>query len=60
MNSNNSNIDELIQFIDDTRQGKYTEEVCRVEEAHDVRCEYEVIEDINRISENVILYGLSY
>lgn len=59
MDKTNSNIDELQKFINDTRQGKYSEEVCNIEELQDVRYEYEVLEDINRASESVILYGLS-
>lgn len=60
MDKTNSDIDELLKFINDTRQGKYCEDVCNIEELQDVRYEYEVIEDVNRASENVILYGLSY
>lgn len=60
MGRDNSNVDELIQFIEDTRQGKYNEDTHCIEEMRDVCCDYEVIEDINRVSENVILYGLSY
>lgn len=60
MNKVNSDIDELQKFINDTRQGKYSEDVCNIGQLQDVRYEYEVIEDVNRASENVILYGLSY
>lgn len=60
MDKTNSNIDELQKFINDTRQGKYSEDVCNIEQLQDVRYEYEVIEDVNRVSESVILYGLSY
>lgn len=60
MNKNNSDIDELQKFVNDTRQGKYSEDVCNIEKLQDVRYEYDVIEDVNRSSENVILYGLSY
>ena len=60
MERKSSNADELIQFIDDTRNGKYTEDTFSFETTQEVRCEYEVIEDVNRVSENVILYGLSY
>lgn len=60
MDRKDSNIDELQQFINDTRQGKFTEESCCIEQMQDVRYEYEIIEDINKASDNVILYGLSY
>lgn len=60
MDKTNSDIDELQKFINDTRFGKYSEDVCNIEQLQDVRYEYEVIEDVNRASENVILYGLSY
>lgn len=60
MDSKNSNVDELIQFIDDTRQGKYNEDTHCIEQIRDIRCDYQVIEDINRVSESVILYGLSF
>ena len=60
MNKNNSDIDELQKFVNDTRQGKYSEDVCNIQKLQDVRYEYDVIEDVNRSSENVILYGLSY
>lgn len=60
MDKINSNIDELQMFINDTRLGKYSEDVCNIEQLQDVCCEYEIIEDVNRDSENVILYGLSY
>jgi len=60
MDMANSNIDELQKFINDTRQGKYSEDACNIEQLQDVRYEYAVIEDVNRASENVILYGLSY
>ncbi len=60
MDKTNSNVDELQKFINDTRQGKYSENVCNIEKLQDVRYEFEVIEDVNRASENVILYGLSY
>lgn len=60
MDKTDSIIDELQKFINDTRQGKYSENVCNIEKLQDVRYEYEVIEDVNRVSENVILYGLSY
>ena len=60
MDSKNSNVDELIQFIDDTRQGKYNEDTHCLEQMRDIRCDYQVIEDINRVSESVILYGLSF
>lgn len=60
MDKVNSNIDELQEFINDTRQGKYSEDACNIEQLQDVRYEYEVIEDVNRASESVILYGLSY
>lgn len=60
MDKTNSDINELQKFINDTRQGKYCEDVCNIEKLQDVRYEYEVIEDVNRASENVILYGLSY
>ena len=60
MDSKNSNVDELIQFIDDTRQGKYNEDPYCIEQMRDIRCDYQVIEDINRVSESVILYGLSF
>lgn len=59
MDKTDSIIDELQKFINDTRQGKYSENVCNIEKLQDVRYEYEVIEDVNRVSENVILYGLS-
>ena len=60
MNKTNSDIDGLQKFVNDTRQGKYSEDVCNIEQLQDVRYEYEVIEDVNRASENIILYGLSY
>lgn len=60
MGKDNSNVNELLQFIEDTRQGKYNEDTYCIKEMRDVCCDYEIIEDINRISENVILYGLSY
>lgn len=60
MDKTNSDIDKLQKFIEDTRQGKYSEGVCNIEQLQDVRYEYEVIEDINRASENVMLYGLSF
>jgi hypothetical protein len=60
MDKNNSNIDELVKFIDDTRQGLYSDDLCFIKQLQDVRYEYEVIEDVDRVSENVILYGLSY
>lgn len=60
MDKTNSNIDELQKFINNTRQGKYTEDVCNIEQLKDVLYEYEVIEDINNASDNIILYGLSY
>lgn len=60
MDSKNSNVDELIQFIDDTRQGKYNEDTHCIERMRDIRCDYQVIEDINSVSESVILYGLSF
>lgn len=60
MDKTNSDIDELQKFINDTRQGKYSEDVCNIEQLQDVRYEYEVIEDVNRVSESVILYGLSF
>ena len=60
MDSKNSNVDELIQFIDDTRQGKYNEDTLCIEQMRDIRCDYQVIEDINRASESVMLYGLSF
>ena len=60
MDKTNSDIDELQQFVNDTRQGRYSEKICNIEKLQDVRYEYEVIEDINRVCENVILYGLSY
>lgn len=60
MDKTNSDIAELQKFINDTRHGKYSEEICTIEQLQDVRCVYEVIEDLNRESENVILYGLSY
>lgn len=60
MVNNDSKLDELTLFIEETRQGKYTEDSCCIEQLGDVRYNYEVIEDVNRVSENVILYGLSY
>lgn len=60
MDKTNSDIDELQKFVNDTRQGKYSEDVCNIEKLQDVRYEYEVIEDVNRASGNVILYGLSF
>ena len=60
MKNNKSNTDELTQFIEDARQGKYNENFHCIEEMRDIRCDYQVIEDINRVSDNVILYGLSY
>lgn len=54
-----SKLNELTQFIEETRQGKYTEESCCIEQLGYVRYDYVVIEDVNRVSENVILYGLS-
>ena len=59
MDRNYINVDELVQFIDDTRQGKYTDGSCEITQVQAVRYDYEVVEDINRESENVILYGLS-
>ena len=60
MDRKDSNMDELQQFINDTRQGKFTEESCCIEQMLDVRYEYEIIEDLDRVSDSVILYGLSY
>ena len=60
MNKTNSDIAELQQFVNDTRKGKYCEDVCNIGKLQDVRYEYDVLEDVNRASENVILYGLSY
>ena len=60
MDSKKTNVDELIQFIDYTRQGKYKEDTHCIEQMRDIRCDYQVIEDINRVSESVILYGLSF
>lgn len=60
MSSNKPNTDELIQFIDNTRQGKYNDAPLCIEEMCEYRCDYQVIEDINRVSESVMLYGLSF
>lgn len=60
MDRKDSNLDELQQFVNDTRQGKFTEEPCCIEQMQDVRYEYEVIEDLDSVSDSVILYGLSY
>ena len=60
MDKTNSDIDELQKFIEETRHGKYSEDICNIEQLQDVRYVYEVIKDVNRESENVILYGLSY
>lgn len=60
MDKTNSNVEKLQKFINDTRHGKYSEDICNIEQLQDVRYEYEVIEDVDRVSESVILYGLSY
>jgi len=60
MDNNKSNIDELTQFIEDARQGKYNDNFRCIEEVRDIRCDYQVVENVNGVSDSVILYGLSY
>ncbi len=50
---------EIVKFVDDTRNGKYTEDSCNIESLQNIRLEFEVVEDVDKMTENVILYGLS-
>lgn len=50
---------DIIKFVDYTRNGKYTEDSCNIESLQNIRLEFEVVEDVEKMPENVILYGLS-
>lgn len=52
-------IDETTQFINETRQGKYSDPSCQVQQWQELRYDYNIVEDINQVSESVMLYGLT-
>lgn len=59
MDSKDLYIDETNQFINDTRQGKYSEPSCQVQQWQELRFDYNIVEDINQVEESVMLYGLT-
>ena len=52
-------IEETNQFINETRQGKYSDPSCQIQQWQEMRYDYSIVEDINRVNESVMLYGLT-
>lgn len=53
-------IDETNSFIKETCEGKYTEEICPIQQLKELRYDYNIVEDVSIASEGIILYGLSH
>lgn len=59
MDGNDKYIEETNQFVNDTRQGKYSEPACEIQQWQELRYDYSIVENINRVNESVMLYGLT-
>lgn len=59
MDSNNKYIEETEQFINETRQGKYSEPSWQVQQWQELRYDYSTVENVNSVGDSVMLYGLS-
>jgi|GEM_PF-3822621 len=59
MDSNKEYIEETEQFINETRQGKYSEPSCQMQQWQELRYDYSIVESVNSVSDSVMLYGLS-
>lgn len=59
MDHNDKYIEEINQFVNDTRQGKYSEPACEIQQWQELRYDYSIAENINRVNESVMLYGLT-
>lgn len=59
MDRNDNYIEETNQFINETRQGKYSESSCQIQQWQEMRYDYSIVEDINSVNASVMLYGLT-
>lgn len=59
MDRNDNYIEETNQFINETRQGMYSDSSCQIHQWQEMRYDYSIVEDINRVNESVMLYGLT-
>lgn len=59
MNSNNNYIEETNRFINETRQGKYSEADCQIQQWQELRYDLYIVEDVGCVGDSVMLYGLS-
>ena len=59
MDSNIKYIEETEQFIKDTCLGKFSDNSCEIQQWQDLRYDFNIVENVNDVENNVILYGLS-
>lgn len=60
MDSSNKYLEETEQFINDVRQGKYTEFSCKILQWQEIRYDYSILGNVSGVEDSIILYGLSY
>lgn len=59
MDRNDNYIEETNKFINETRQGKYSDSSCQIQQCQELRYDYSIVEDVNRVNESMMLYGLT-
>lgn len=59
MDSNNKYLEETERFINETREGKYTDPSCQIHEWQELRYDYCIVENVDCVEDSVMLYGLS-
>lgn len=60
MDSNNTYLEETNRFINDIRQGKYTEPSCLIPQWQELRYDYRIVENACSVEDSILLYGLSH
>lgn len=59
MDNHNKYLDETERFINDTREGKYTEPSCQIQQWQELRYDYSIVENVDSVEDSIMLYGLS-
>lgn len=59
MDSDNKYLKETECFIDDTREGKYTEPSFQIQQWRELRYDYSIVENVTSSGDSVMLYGLT-
>ena len=59
MDNNNKYLEETECFIKETREGKYTDPSCQIQQWQELRYDYSIVENVRTENDSVLLYGLS-